>query len=144
MSSAAVMLIEASTHKDPQLRANALKALGELGDLTALASLLDGLDDGSIEVRNNAVQALGRLGDGSAIPKLLDILRSLELRTLDYWEDQLKLTVITALGDLKDNAAIPALKRALSDSSYRISSAARTALIRINTPEASKVLGGQS
>ena len=53
------------------LRADGVRALGFIEDLTALPAMLESLADEHEEVRAAAVDALGRLGDPGAIPALL-------------------------------------------------------------------------
>lgn len=63
-------------HNNPQFRALAAKALGEMRDATATPALVEALKDVSEDVRLSAVQALGRIGPGAtaAIPALLEAL----------------------------------------------------------------------
>ncbi|MEL6326545.1 MAG: HEAT repeat domain-containing protein [Cyanobacteria bacterium J06626_23] len=56
------------------LRRNAAKALGKLGDLSAVPALIDCLDCSDYYVRESAAQALEALGDAIAIPPLLRLL----------------------------------------------------------------------
>ena len=56
------------------LRRNAARALGKLGDVTAVPALIDCLDCEDFYVRETAAQALGMLGDDSAIEALIKLL----------------------------------------------------------------------
>ena len=58
--------------KDPnkETRISAAKALGQIGDVSAVESLIISLDDESWEVRAQTAKALGALGDRQAVDKL--------------------------------------------------------------------------
>jgi HEAT repeat protein len=55
---------------DQETRISAARALGQLGDISAVKSLIDSLDDKTWEVRAQAAKALGALGDKQAVAKL--------------------------------------------------------------------------
>jgi hypothetical protein len=55
---------------EPELRANAARALGSIGSPQALAALCERTLDPVWQVRSTAAQALGRIGDTQAIPSL--------------------------------------------------------------------------
>lgn len=56
------------------LRRNAARALGKLGDQTAVAALITCLNCSDFYVREAAAQSLGTLGDPASIPALTQIL----------------------------------------------------------------------
>ena len=56
------------------LRRNAAKALGKLGELKAVPSLIACLDCSDFYVRESAAESLGKLGDRSCVPKLRELL----------------------------------------------------------------------
>ncbi len=64
-------LEEATKHKDPDVRAAAAHALGDLGVRGATPALIALLDDPSSFVRDAAGEALGKLGDHSAVAALI-------------------------------------------------------------------------
>ena len=66
-------LVEALTDSDAQVRENAAKSLGVLGNLQAVTPLIQALGDRLRQVREAAAYALGELGDGSAIMRLRDV-----------------------------------------------------------------------
>lgn len=55
-------------------RLYASEVLGEIGDESAIPTLLEALKDQSYDVCNNACIALGRIGDVSVVPALLNVL----------------------------------------------------------------------
>jgi phycocyanobilin lyase subunit alpha len=57
------------------LRRNAARALGKLGDASAVPGLIGALDCPDSYVREAAAQSLEMLGDASAVPKLVERLR---------------------------------------------------------------------
>jgi len=59
---------------DKETRIATAKALEQLGDISAVKSLITSLDDGSWEVRAQAAKALGALGDKQAVGKLKQVL----------------------------------------------------------------------
>ncbi|MFQ6122573.1 MAG: HEAT repeat domain-containing protein, partial [Dehalococcoidales bacterium] len=59
---------------DKETRISAAKALGQIGDVSAVESLNISLNDESWEVRAQAAKALGALGDKQAVGKLKQAL----------------------------------------------------------------------
>ena len=55
---------------DKETRISAARALGQIGDISAVENLILSLDDESWEVRAQAAKALGALGDRRAVGKL--------------------------------------------------------------------------
>jgi eukaryotic-like serine/threonine-protein kinase len=72
--------IDTLRHSHPVVRAEAARALGDLGPASkgAVSALTAALDDSDIEVRANAVRALERIGRAAtpAIPKLIRLSKS--------------------------------------------------------------------
>ena len=65
-------LIKALGYKtDPNVRKDAAKALGEIGDVIAIEPLIMSLQDDALSVNLSAVLALGKLKDPRAIEPLL-------------------------------------------------------------------------
>jgi HEAT repeat protein len=63
------------SHPDAMMREKALRALGQLGDVNAIDSLLNALEQDDL----NAVRLLGQLRVIESAPKLLDLLKDDEL-----------------------------------------------------------------
>jgi HEAT repeat protein len=64
-------LVARLSDPEPELRANAARALGSIGSPGALAALCERTRDPVWQVRSTAAQALGRIGDAQAIPSLV-------------------------------------------------------------------------
>ena len=45
--------------KSAEVRSTSARAMGEIGDKSAVAALAEAMDDGDVEVRRKAVKALG-------------------------------------------------------------------------------------
>ena len=79
-TAAALGLVEqwtkALTNRRWWLRAEAARALGQLGEPSVLAALVATLDDEHEEVRAAGVEALGNIGDPRAVPDLVSKLSS--------------------------------------------------------------------
>jgi HEAT repeat protein len=68
-------LIAAFKDSAPNVREQAAKALGEIGDPSATRALIAALKDPQWKVREQAVRALGRIGDKSAVPAMIAALK---------------------------------------------------------------------
>lgn len=100
-------LLDALTDDDRRIRVAAAKALGEIGDPTAVAPLLHILiDDSDSDLRWAATGALGRIGQ-VALPGLLAALRD------DNWK--VRRSAAEALWSMAEPQAVPALLEALAD-----------------------------
>jgi HEAT repeat protein len=64
-------LVARLSDPEPELRANAARALGSIGSPQALRALCERTLDPVWQVRSTAAQALGRIGDAQAIPSLV-------------------------------------------------------------------------
>lgn len=114
---------------DPEVRAEAARALGRIRAPEATEALIQELRDLSSSVRPEAAIALGRIGDRRALPYLLDALNdsSEELQDGAAW----------ALGEVGDDAAtdqLLALFRRIR--SERVSASTAAAMSRLGRFEA--------
>ncbi len=105
---------------DTYARWKAARALGALGDKSAVPALIAALGDASGSVRECAADALGALGDAGAGEALL-------ARAGDS-SPAVRLAVIAALGKLAHAPAAEALRKALKDEAPLIRAAAAAAL----------------
>lgn len=123
------------------IRAEAVQALGAIGDAQAVPDLIDALVkrwDGDVDeyVRAVAAEALGRIGSTRAVEPLLSVLADRQSMGDD---DQRKASmlhdcVIDALAEIGVPAAVDGLVACLKDDS--LARAAANALERIGDPRA--------
>jgi len=107
--------------RDRAVREDAVRALGQIGDVRAVEFLVTAMKEPGL--RPLAVEALGRIGDRCVVPVLIDVLEGVERPEVsrpiegcgDRWEEEM-LTLgaaVKALGAIRDEAAIPSLMKAL-------------------------------
>ena len=118
-------------HENPEYRAAAAAALGELGDVRALQPLVQALHaDVDAGVRAAAAEALGALGNAEAVGPLA---QSLGLDT----DASVRAVAAAALGVLGDESALEPLAQSLSvDPEPKVRAAAASALGEVRGPEA--------
>jgi HEAT repeat protein len=97
-------LIESLSHEKVNVRCDATRALGELGDASAVDALISVLTDEWVNVRIYAVQSLGKIGDRRAVSHLIDVLEN------DSENDLVRAGAGAALGMLKDPKALLPLR----------------------------------
>ncbi len=97
-------LIRSLKHDKVNVRCDATRALGELGDATAVEPLIEMLTDEWVNVRIYAVQSLGKLGDANAVPSLIKVLEN------NDENDLVRAGAAAALGLLKDARALLPLR----------------------------------
>ncbi len=85
----------------PEFRLVAAAALGEFGDPSVVADLVEALDDPDPRVRSRALQSIGELGDNRCVPYLRDRLTD---------EDgTVRQAAVTALASVGTDGALNAL-----------------------------------
>lgn len=77
-------LVDAITSSDPNLRARALKAAGELGKTNILSSLMDALSDADETCKFYAAWSAARLGQRN--DRVINVLKDITLSGGDYCE----------------------------------------------------------
>jgi HEAT repeat protein/beta-lactamase regulating signal transducer with metallopeptidase domain len=159
-------LVEALDDAVPAVRLAAVRSLGQLGDTTVIAALIQALandtDDG---VRRAAAWALGQLEQSSSVPALSTALRrdrDIEVRRNAAWalgqiedaaavdalaavltdpDHELRKKAVWALGQIEDVRAVPGLLVALRDTDPEMRSQAAWALGQIESKDAVEGLG---
>ena len=97
-------LIESLRHEKVNVRCDATRALGELGNTKAVMPIIEMLKDEWVNVRIYAVTSLGKLGDEEAVPALIEVLK-------DSKENELvRAGAAAALGVLRDSRALLPLR----------------------------------
>ena len=117
-------LHQAVSYPDGGVRAAAIRALGRIGDPSALELVLDRLQDGSPAVRDEVAFALGLLGDPSG-------LRAVEILARDT-DAGVRARAADALGMLADPASAESLVALIGDDDLRVSAAASYAATRFS------------
>lgn len=136
--SALPFIMRAATHMEPNTRDRAMSVLSELGDRSALEMFINAIDDRA--VRDSALYGIKRIGDSTAIPHLVKKLEALNTEVITETDYRFRLSILDTLGELRDNSALPALRLALRDRDHEVRRMARSAVGRIQTPEAIKLL----
>ncbi len=114
--------------EDAGLRTNAARAIGLIGDGSALPALLDHLSDTDVLAGDAVAGAIGRLGDRSAVPALTAALNAAEEAT--------RARAAYALGALKAGETVSQLSRMLLADGPMAARRAAEALAAIGTTEA--------
>lgn len=97
-------LISILHNEKVNVRCDATRALGELGNTKAVEPIITMLKDEWVNVRIYAVTSLGKLEDTAAVPALVDVLR-------DSKENELvRAGAAAALGVLRDQRALMPLR----------------------------------
>jgi hypothetical protein len=101
-------LIARLKERDQEVRWSAAKALGRLGDRSAVPELIAHLGDEADEVREAAAEALGRLGDRDSLRALIGTASGLRgrFRALLSW---VRVSGAEALGRLRGTGDLPEL-----------------------------------
>jgi HEAT repeat protein len=113
--------------KDSDVRGNAARALGTIGDARAVEPLIiRALGDSDHGVRWNAAEALGKIGEPTVEPLI---------RALVDGSNDVRQNAAQALGTIGDARAVEPLIRALGDSDWRVSGTLREPSVRSATRE---------
>lgn len=113
------ILIDLLEYKRRETRLNAIKALGAIGDESAIPILVEVVNSGSAkrekdredpEIRGLAVEALGKIG-GTAVEKLVEIVQNKG--------SSMRVDAIQALEQLGDERAVKPLLEVLSEQGNR-------------------------
>ncbi len=96
--------------KNSQVRGNAARVLGEIGDPRAVEPLIDALMEGVVD--DLAASALGEIGDPRAVETLLTLL--------EHESAGMRGAAASALGEIGDPRAVDPLINALGSEDYAI------------------------
>jgi quinoprotein glucose dehydrogenase len=112
---------------DPEIRAQAIKVLGEGKAKSAQKALLAGLKDKEPRVRFHAAMAAATIGDGKALPAIMDLLRA--NKDEDAYMRHAGVMALTGIADRE------ALKKSAADTSASVRLASLLAMRRLHMPE---------
>ena len=100
-------LIAVLRDEDANVRRNAAKDLGKIGDKRAVEPLIAILEDPDWRIRSDAVLALGKIGDKKAVDPLIDALKDKD--------SSVRRMAAETLGKIGDERAVEPLIAALRD-----------------------------
>lgn len=135
------VLLRKLRSESAEMRAYAAEGLGGVGDVHAVAPLIDALTDNNSTVRRFAISSLGKIQDARAIDVLIPFLQD--------EEPDMRCAAAVALGELgltEDRFSTPpvqvieALINSITDNDRAVCSAAIVALGRIGNPQAVSAL----
>ena len=135
------VLLRKLKSESAEMRAYAAEGLGGVGDVNAVAPLIDALTDNNSTVRRFAISSLGKIRDARAIDVLIPFLQD--------EEPDMRCATVVALGELgltEERFSTPpvqvieALINSVTDSDNAVCSAAVVALGRIGNPQAISAL----
>ena len=135
------VLLRKLRSESAEMRAYAAEGLGGVGDVHAVAPLIDALTDNNSTVRRFAISSLGKIRDARAIDVLIPFLQDEEA--------DMRCAAAVALGELgltEDRFLTPpvqvieALINSVTDNDRGVCAAAVVALGRIGNPQAVSAL----
>lgn len=135
------VLLRKLRSESAEMRAYAAEGLGGVGDVHAVAPLINALTDNNSTVRRFAISSLGKIRDARAIDVLIPFLQD--------EEPDMRCAAAVALGELgltEDRFSTPpvqvieALINSITDSDRGVCAAAVVALGRIGSPQAVSAL----
>ena len=97
-------LMETLDHEKVNVRCDATRALGEIGNPKAVDKIIVMLKDEWVNVRIYAVTSLGKLGDKKAVPALIEVMKN------EQENDLVRAGAAAALGVLRDQRALLPLR----------------------------------
>lgn len=134
---AAAVFKEVLNSKNPGIRADAVRALGDLDDPDTVEILIGMLVDRDPDVRLAVVDTLGRIGPEAkkAVEPLINSLDAPGRKlSADQKSTAIRRATIRALGKIGDERAVPALTGLLEDKDQRARSLVLSALESIAGP----------
>ena len=131
------VLLRKLKSESAEMRAYAAEGLGGVGDVHAVAPLINALTDNNSTVRRFAISSLGKIRDARAVDVLIPFLQDEEA--------DMRCAAVVALGELgldEERFSTPplqiieALISSITDNDRAVCSAAVVALGRIGSPQA--------
>jgi len=126
---------ERSIHDDPLVRSYLAMAMGATQDTTFGRSLINGLEDKSLETRIAAIQALGMIKYAAAVNSISQLIE-----TADNESERLSATI--SLGMIGDDSAVPHLIKLLEDEEANIRWDAAIALAKMGNDSGAYIIEG--
>ena len=126
---------ERSIHDDPLVRSYLAMAMGATQDTAFGSSLINGLEDKSLETRIAAIQALGMIKYAEAVNPISQLIK-----TADNESERLSATI--ALGMIGDDSAFPHLIKLLEDEEANIRWDAAIALAKMGNDSGAYIIEG--
>ena len=126
---------ERSIHDDPLVRSYLAMAMGATQDTTFGSSLINGLEDKSLETRIAAIQALGMIKYAAAVNPISQLIE-----TADNESERLSATI--SLGMIGDDSAVPHLVMLLEDEEANIRWDAAIALAKMGNDSGAYIIEG--
>ena len=126
---------ERSIHDDPLVRSYLAMAMGATQDTTFGRSLINGLEDKSLETRIAAIQALGMIKYAAAVNPISQLIK-----TADNESERLSATI--SLGMIGDDSAVPHLVKLLEDEEANIRWDAAIALAKMGNDRGAYIIEG--
>jgi hypothetical protein len=126
---------ERSIHDDPLVRSYLAMAMGATQDTTFGSSLINGLEDKSLETRIAAIQALGMIKYAAAVNPISQLIE-----TADNESERLSATI--SLGMIGDDSAAPHLIKLLEDEEANIRWDAAIALAKMGNDRGAYIIEG--
>ena len=102
-------MIASLDHEKVNVRCDATRALGEIGNKKAVDKLINMLYDEWVNVRIYAVTSLGKLNDTKAVPALIDVMKNRSENEL------VRAGAAAALGVLRDQRALLPLRELIME-----------------------------
>ena len=122
-------------HDDPLVRSYLAMAMGATQDTTFGRSLINGLEDKSLETRIAAIQALGMIKYAAAVNPISQLIE-----TADNESERLSATI--SLGMIGDDSAVPHLIKLLEDEEANIRWDAAIALAKMGNDSGAYIIEG--
>ncbi len=119
---------------DPEVRVQALRALGSFGDERAAKRAIAALDDRDDDARAAAIAALGQMSMDVATVALLNRFQDVDTPKESSW-------ILAALGASKSDNAFDVIAESLANENPTVRRAAVDAIIQFNPGKASSELG---